>query len=313
MNPKCRVCNENITDEIFLTKDMFMSKKGEFLYYRCQNCGCVQISDFPQNLPEFYPNEYCDSFGLAGAKVGSILKNIITKTSFYRYPVIYNFLNYYEILDERVKTIRTLRLQQNVTILDVGAGDGYFLNALMNLGFNNVYGLEPYGQESIKPKIVKGTIRDLEKGQTFDVITYNDSFEHIWDPKSELIEMYKHLNFGGIGIIRLPIAASGFRQYRQYWFELDPPRHFYLHTLKSMEILFEKSKFKILSIDYDSFGRSYMFSEMYKKGKPFVQQPLFLQLAIEFLVPNSYLLRRRAKSENNRKEGNHAIIIFKKL
>lgn len=314
MKALCRICSGEFTEENFVTNDTMLGIEGSFTYNRCKSCGCVQINRLPDNLHRFYPSEYCESFGLAGAKIDNKFKDFITKVSFHRYPVIYNILRFFELLDVRVDTIRDLKLSKNSRILDVGAGDGYFLSALSLLGFNHIQGLEPYRTKSVRDKlnIIQSTMVNLQQNLTFDVIIYNDSFEHLWDPKRELIELYKHLNPEGIIIIRLPLASNGFESFKKYWFELDPPRHFYLHTIKSLKILSEISNFKIKSIDYDSFGRSYIRSELNRKGKYFKDQPLFFQLSGELLKPSSYLFRRRAKMENKQEIGNHAVIILGK-
>jgi hypothetical protein len=61
---------------------------------------------------------------------------------------------------------------------------------------------------------------------------------------------------------------------------MDPPRHFFLHTNKSMKILAEKSGFVITDVIYDSKDFQYAASEQLLKDIP-------LQ------APNSYYLNRK--------------------
>jgi hypothetical protein len=52
-------------------------------------------------------------------------------------------------------------------------------------------------------------------------------------------------------------------EYGDKWVQLDAPRHFFLHTRKSMEIAAEKAGLKIAKVQYDSEEFQFIGSELY--------------------------------------------------
>jgi predicted SAM-dependent methyltransferase len=72
------------------------------------------------------------------------------------------------------------------------------------------------------------------------------------------------LNHGGFLLIRIPKSDSfAFRKYRSNWFQIDAPRHFFLHTTRSMVLLSKKAGFVLKEIDYDSTADQFLESENY--------------------------------------------------
>jgi len=67
-------------------------------------------------------------------------------------------------------------------------------------------------------------------------------------------------------MLRIPIFPSyAWEKYGVDWFNLDAPRHYYLHSLKSIELLVENSNFQVTDIIYDSNESQFWGSEQYKK------------------------------------------------
>jgi SAM-dependent methyltransferase len=94
-------------------------------------------------------------------------------------------------------------------LLDVGCAHGWFLSAARQHGFD-VVGVEPdrtisRSFENQDFLIKKGFFPDvLEEHEKYDVIAFNDVFEHIENLENTLQSCQKHLNLGGILIISLP-------------------------------------------------------------------------------------------------------------
>ena len=87
--------------------------------------------------------------------------------------------------------------------LDIGTGDGAFLEQLINLGFQNVIGVEPSqapyaaGRPDIRNRIRLGLFRPEDYSpREFSLVTCFQTMEHLWDP---------------LGIARavLPLLKSG--------------------------------------------------------------------------------------------------------
>jgi 2-polyprenyl-3-methyl-5-hydroxy-6-metoxy-1,4-benzoquinol methylase len=70
------------------------------------------------------------------------------------------------------------------------------------------------------------------------------SFEHMDNPCGVLKQIDKLLNPDGELLIRIPVSDSfAWRKYGVDWFQLDAPRHFFLHTTKSIALLAKNSGF----------------------------------------------------------------------
>ncbi len=88
--------------------------------------------------------------------------------------------------------------------LDIGAGDGAFLECLLALGFDQVVGVEPSrapiaaARPQIKPLIRKGNFRcdDFAAG-SLSLVTCFQTLEHLYDPLAMAKAAYRLLKAGG--------------------------------------------------------------------------------------------------------------------
>ena len=89
--------------------------------------------------------------------------------------------------------------------LDIGAGDGAFLEQLVQLGFRDITGVEPSAAPiaSSKPDVrnlIRHDIfraRDFE-GQRFDLVTCFQIMEHLWNPVELVSSVNSILKPGGL-------------------------------------------------------------------------------------------------------------------
>lgn len=93
-------------------------------------------------------------------------------------------------------------------ILEIGCGNGFFLEEALKQGYKNVYGVEPSSEAVSKSKdyIRKGIVCDLMKpglfaDEQFDVICMFQVFDHISDPSALLNDCRKVLKRGGLVLI----------------------------------------------------------------------------------------------------------------
>jgi SAM-dependent methyltransferase len=183
-------------------------------------------------------------------------------------------------------------LDKKNSILDIGCGTGNLLQAMCIWGFKNLVGIDPYIENDINyPSGVKILKTDIFKHNgNYDIIMAHHSFEHMDNPHSVFERFHDLVNPGGKILIRIPVSDSyAWRKYGVNWFQLDAPRHFFLHTVRSMSILAEKNKFRITSVIYDSTKLQFLMSEKYLRGK-------ILNSAINF----SYYHKIQCKKEANR-------------
>jgi SAM-dependent methyltransferase len=96
------------------------------------------------------------------------------------------------------------------SILDVGSSDGYFLKVANDEGFS-VTGLEPASHLAEKARlngfnVINGFfpgVKDL-LNKIYDIVIFNDSWEHIPNLQESLQGIKEHLKRTGIAIINLP-------------------------------------------------------------------------------------------------------------
>lgn len=92
--------------------------------------------------------------------------------------------------------------------------------------------------------------------------------EHMDRQIEELKFCYGLLKPKGCLLVRIPIANKAWEIFRENWLPLDAPRHFFIHTLKSFNILAEKTGFKIKKTIFDSTDFQFLGSKLYQKDIP---------------------------------------------
>jgi SAM-dependent methyltransferase len=165
--------------------------------------------------------------------------------------------------------IRKREINFDSGILDVGTGSGRKLISLARSGFRNLTGIDPYIEKDViydnGVKIFRKSISDAEG--KYDYITLHHSFEHMPDPQNVVKHIDRLLNDGGTAVIRIPVAdCHAWHLYREFWVGLDAPRHFFIHTRKSIEVLLKQTSLRIDEVVFDSGPLQFMRSEKYKMG-----------------------------------------------
>lgn len=115
---------------------------------------------------------------------------------------------------------KVLRLLESILgksrgrLLDVGSGHGWFLKQAKDKGYE-VLGVEPDSEmtkftlDSGLP-VRLGIFPDaLKENENFDIITFNDVFEHLPNVEQALQDVRRHLSPRGLLMINLP-SSSGF-------------------------------------------------------------------------------------------------------
>ena len=146
----------------------------------------------------------------------------------------------------------------------------YFLR---RQGFRNLTGVDPYVKEDVEGegvRIHKKEIMNLEG--CFDFIMLHHSFEHIENPKMVFASLQRLLKPNGNVLLRIPVSDSmAWIKYQVNWVQLDAPRHFFLHTVKSIKILAEEHGLRVADVVYDSTEFQFQASELYLKDVALVE------------------------------------------
>ena len=151
--------------------------------------------------------------------------------------------------------------------------------------------------------------------EQFDVIMLHHSFEHMDDPAGIILQIARLLSEKGVAIIRIPIASSfAWKHYGVNWIHLDAPRHLYLHTVKSMEILTSRAGLEIQPLVYDSNDSTFWGSEQYLKDIPLMDAKSYAQNRSGSIFSKKQIQEFKAKVAdlNARGEGDFGCFYLRK-
>lgn len=238
---KCKICGKERENDFYSVKEMFYGTREAFSYFECAECHCMQIEEFPQDMAKYYGSQYY-----------SFEQNVVNESDF------------------------CTEINNTQRILDVGSGSGKWLIEKAKEGYGCLIGCDPFIDKDIqygdRIKIIKGTIYDMQG--IFDYINFGDSFEHMSDPLEELHAVKRLLAKDGVCKISIPVYPNvAVETFGINWYQWDAPRHFFLHSRKSMEYLCEQAGLVIENIQYNSDLGQYVISYVYELGIPMVQIP----------------------------------------
>ena len=273
---ECKICHNSSSNLPFIVKEMMFGMRHEFIYIKCAECGCLQLQKIPNNISDYYPKEGYYSFATSSLnRFQNYFKIYLLGKLFNFYIGNFSIIGYLTsqsyYLKKRYAWIRCLTgINKSASILDIGSGAGKYLDELYACGFKNIKGMDPYIEKDIITQhgiqITKQNLNEI-KG-SFDLIMLNHVFEHLEHPMEILNQLKILLNKSGQLLIRVPLIDSyAWEKYSVHWYQIDAPRHFYIHTKKSMELLANNTGFKIHDIIYDSNDYQFIFSEQYLQNK----------------------------------------------
>lgn len=253
---RCRICQSEGMYKTYLAREMMYGTKDEFKYFECDNCRCMQIADIPEDLSRYYQEDY-----YSYEKTVEDGENIV-------------FTN------ETIDTPKTL---------DVGCGSGKHLLQLALAGHNNLYGCDPFLQKDIRYGdrvcIWKCDIHSIDREMRFEKIIMEDSFEHVTDPLEVLQSAHDLLTEQGVLEIHIPTYPNiAFELFGPHWFQLDPPRHITLHSVRSLRLLADRSGLKIIDMKYDSGNSQIIRSFFYQHGVPYFN--MTSEMVEEYFTPD---------------------------
>jgi predicted SAM-dependent methyltransferase len=259
----CRICGSTFTEK-FIFKEMMFGFRDLFNYATCGNCGALQALKIPSNIDKYYPSDY-----VSFTQTTPLLK---------RQPILKRLFGGLR-LKQKYKTsssflldyLRPIQATPSAKILDIGCGKGALICELFNLGFENVTGVDKFIPEEVDHgygvRVFKKELTEL-CANNYDLLIMHHVLEHVDNQVAELKDCHRLLKSDGILMISIPLLGKAWEIYRDNWVQLDAPRHYVLHTMKSIYLLAERTGFKIKEVIFDSSGFQFLGSELYEKDIP---------------------------------------------
>ncbi len=276
----CRICGEKGNFDTYLVQEMMQGTREEFEYFVCDRCQCLQIAEIPENLGDYYGENYY-SFQVAENPDLKFEKPVFKQTK----------------------------------VLDVGCGGGAWLLQKAMEGWGNLYGCDPFLEKDRhfgqRVTIRNCSIHEMEGDATFDIIHMSDSFEHMTDPLEVLKSVRRLLKSDGYLYMSIPTYPNiAFEQFGTHWYQLDAPRHIFLHSKKSLEWLAKASGMMVSNIHYNSNTSQFIRSYFYQHGVSFFEQE---KLVSQYFREKEYKrLEKEANIWNEKEYGDHMEVYWQK-
>jgi len=264
---------------------------GNFDEYCCKTCGLVRLSPQPtqKELVKYYPSKNYYSYAKKSKQsfFGMLRSYLVTHLN---KPTVLS-----SIIGVFLKVPAMPQHMASGKILDVGCGSGDTLALLQSVGWKT-YGLD-VDQAAIRAAHERG-LQNVSFGSYTDMTKYPDNFfdvirlyhviEHLDNPGRCLSLIYKKLKNGGELIIGTPNGVSLVaRVAKQYWYNLDAPRHLYLFSPKTLGILARNADFSDIHITFASAGGwvgslQYKLEDVLSKDIDLINRPWLVMLFYPF-------------------------------
>ncbi|MCI4331816.1 MAG: class I SAM-dependent methyltransferase [Thermoplasmata archaeon] len=157
--------------------------------------------------------------------------------------------------DEILDSVTDHPAPERRSVLEVGCGYGYFMEAALRRGWH-VEGIELDPATARRAGERLGVVVHVGDGRTalqplgrFDLITASHWLEHLPDPRSAIAEVARHVNPGGLVIVRVPDSGSPVaRSAGANWTWFCPPVHLFYFAERSLGALASSVGLRVVSV-----------------------------------------------------------------
>ncbi len=285
----CPVCQTQDSRFLFQAPDRLHGVEGSFPYVKCLSCGLTFMN--PQVVPEdigaLYPTDYAPH-ATKGTQVASAFTSVPARKPSPLAGSIDDFFT-----NEKLGTEVTRARREDSTLLDVGCGNGRFLQKMRERYGYQVSGVDfsPLAVQAAKTNygidVFQGFLEDARyPDASFDVVTAWWYLEHVPEPLPALREIARILKPGGYLVFGVPNTRSVVAAlFGNLWYHLDSPRHLSLFAprsvkrlvadagLETREISFDKTPWGLLGSLAYAFGGDGMAPARWRK-KAWLRQSL---------------------------------------
>jgi 2-polyprenyl-3-methyl-5-hydroxy-6-metoxy-1,4-benzoquinol methylase len=220
-----------------------------FNVVRCKGCSLVYLNPRPDvcELNTIYPPNY---YAYNQQKLREEADN----------SSILHRLRYRGFMAKIAKGLSLCPKREPVKVLDIGCGDGHFLNLFRESQGDKVetHGVD-FNGEAIKEAERKGHTTYTGRFEDvtmpvdyFDLVTASHVIEHVEDPRAFTEKAYKILRPGGIFWFETPnIGSLDARLFQsKHWGAYHFPRHWFYFDPQSIKHLAKLTGFEVAMIDY---------------------------------------------------------------
>lgn len=305
----CRICDTQLKSG-FSFREMMFGFRDTFEYGQCPNCQSLQILKAPLNIDKYYPDYYV----AFAQKITALRRLPFLKRVFVKSRIRKKFKRG---RNHELEYLKPINIMPDARILDIGCGRGALICGLFNLGYEKVGGVDKFIPNEIDygygVKVLKKDLSELDS-DAYDLLMMHHVLEHMDEQIKELKECHRLLKKHGILLIRIPVLGTAWDIYQENWVQLDAPRHFVLHSLKSMGILAEKTCFEIEQTIFDSTEFQFLGSELYKKDIPLSTPDTHEWYPVDrlFTVKRIEQYKQDAKKINSQQKGDAAMFYLRK-
>ena len=317
----CVVCGNGRFAHEYKLREMLLGLREEFWYDECSSCGSLQIRELPASMDKYYP----PSYGIITVK--SDVPGLLSEASRFwgaishrmglkgRNPMARLVERTYPELAPIVHAKR-LEATPGSRILDVGCGSGGYLRALKALGFQNLTGIDPFIDPSVRVRGIEFQKKEIsELSGEYDIILFNQTLEHIPLPSTAMRAANRLLRIGGRCMVRLPVYPSYcWEKYGTDWAQLDPPRHLFIPSVRGLKMLAEDCGFRKYFMEFDSIDFGFWASAQYSMDVPLLSEKSYATHPERGLFSKETIasFREMAKKANQEGKGDQAALYLEK-
>ena len=243
---ECPICASRTFTEVFSARPLDYVMCSSFAIARCSQCGhgLTELANQPSSEDLYESGNYDSGEGIARRFLRPLLRAL-----------------------ERNKLRYLSRWKSAGSLLEVGAGKGWFLYEASRAGFD-VFGIEPsarsraFAERLIGPRVSPLMLDAFvvsDQARPFDVAVLWHVLEHLEEPGMAIEQLKRVIAPDGLLMVGVPNFCSWQTRFgQQNWYHLDPPRHLHHFCPQGLATLLERNGFELADISHSSFFQNWL-------------------------------------------------------